>query len=202
MIKLPLFKREYFTIGGLLILVLLISGCAALVTITIQKANNLNSYEINKLGYSQLASEEILNSIKSNTSIIYQSNVEEFFSNESIVAEKYTLSKFESIDTIAVSEIVELCQKNDLDCYLCTQIKYKFALYFYMFIPLGKSEDVIVDMKLFDKQGVLMLHTMHSTSAGNSYMMPPKAKKTVRDGTLGALKQIMKEIEQSKIPEK
>ena len=66
-----------------------------------------------------------------------------------------------------------------------------------MYIPLGKSEDAYVEMKLFDKNGVLIVHTKHNTSAGNSYMMPPKAERTIKDGTVGALRQIIKEIEKS-----
>lgn len=94
--------------------------------------------------------------------------------------------------------LMKLCQEYGLDGYLCTQIKYKFADNYYMYIPLGSSEDAYVEIKLFDKNGLLLLHTKHNTSAGNSYMMPPKAEQTVRDGTVGALKQISKEIERSK----
>lgn len=198
MIEQKLSKREYLNLVGLLIFILTISGCAALGTKTISRSSNLNVYEIKKIGYSQPASEEILNKIRPNTSTIYQSAIEEYFADKTIKIEKHNLSKFELIDNIDTSEIIKICQENSLDGYLCVQIKYKFVDNYYMYILLGKIEDAYVEIKLFDKNGILLLHTKHNTSAGNSYMMPPKAEQTVKDGTIGALKQISKEIERSK----
>ena len=124
MIKQELSKRKYFNIGGILIFSLLISGCVALGTKTIWKSNNLNNYETKKIGYSQLASEATMNKIKENSSIIYQSAIEEFYAEKTIKSEKHNLSSFESIEKIDTSEIIKLCQENSLDGYLCTQIKY------------------------------------------------------------------------------
>jgi hypothetical protein len=198
MIKQNLSRLNCLNLGGLLIIILISSGCAAFGTKTITKSSNLNTYEIKRLGYSQLASEEILNKIRPNTSNIYQSAIEEFYANKTVRIEKYNLTKFESIENIDTSEIIKLCKVNGLDGYLCTQIKYKFVDYYYMFIPIGQSEDAYVDVILFDKNGLQLLHTKHNTYVGNSYMMAPKAEQTVSDGTFGALKQISKEIEKSK----
>jgi len=198
MINQSLSKKGLLNLVSIITLIIILSGCAALGTKTISVSNNLNIYEFKKLGYSQPASEEFLNKIRQNTSNIYQEAIEEYYSEKKIKIEKHSLSKYELIDNIDVSEIIKLCQEHGLDGFLCTQIKYKFVDNYYMIIPLGRSEDAYVEIKLFDKNGLLLLHTKHNTSAGNSYMMPPSAEQTVYDGTVGALKQITKEIEKSK----
>jgi len=185
---------------GLTVFILILSGCAALGTKTVYKSNNLNSYSFNKIGYSQPASEEILNKIRPNTSKLYQVAFEDFFLDKPIKIEKHDLNKLEAIDKADTTEIKKICYENDLDGYICTQIKYKFVNNSYMYIPLGKSEDTYVEMKLYDKNGVPIIHTMHNTSAGNSYMMPPKAEQTIKDGTVGALRQIIKEIRNNSRP--
>lgn len=106
MIKQRLSKREYLNLGGILIFIITISGCAALGTKTISKSSNLNVYEINKIGYSQPASEEILNKIRPNTSNIYQSAIEEYCTDKTIKIEKHNLSKYELIDNIDAYEIM------------------------------------------------------------------------------------------------
>jgi len=187
-------QQKNMLILGVLMLTLIISGCAALGTKTILRSNNLNSYNFKKLGYSQPASEDILNKIRQNTSNIYQSAVEAFFADKAIKVEKHNLSDFKLIDRVDTAEITKICHENGLDGYFCTQIKYKFVDTYYVIIPLGKSEDAYVEIKLYDNNGKLILHTKHNTFAGNSYMMAPKAEQTVRDGTFGALKRIIKEI--------
>jgi len=187
-------KRVNIKIIGILLITIGTVGCAALGTKTISKSNNLNAYEINNIGYSQIANEDNLNKIRPNTSNLYQSTLEDFFTKNSIQTSKYNLSSFESFEDIDKTEIIKLCSENGLDGFICGKIKYKFVNNYYMYIPLGKSEDAYVEIQLYDKNGLSILHTKHNTSMGNSYMMPPKAEQTIRDGTLGALKQIMKEL--------
>ena len=50
-------------------------------------------------------------------------------------------------------------------------------------------------MKMFDKNGKLLLHTLHNTYRENSYMLPPPPHRAIRDGTKGVLKRIAKEME-------
>jgi len=184
-------------IYGLLLIVVILSGCAALGTKTILKSSNLNAYQFTRIGYTQIADEELLNEIRPNTSNIYDSTIKNFFNKNNIIAIGLFLPNFFSIEGIDKTEIVRMCQEQKLDGIICTQVKYKFFNNYYGCIPLGKSEDAYVEMQLYDKNGLLLLHTKHNTYAGNSYMMPPKAEKTIRDGTEGTLKQIMKEIEQT-----
>ena len=54
-------------------------------------------------------------------------------------------------------------------------------------------------MKLFDRNGRLLVFSHHNTLQGHSYMMPPPADRTVYDGAEGALKRIAKEIGMIKI---
>jgi len=190
-------KHFFFTnriITGLIILIYMFSGCAAIGTKTIYKSNKLIPYNLSNLGYSQLASEEILNRIRPGTSKIYQASFEGFFSDKETKIVKHNLTKFELNDEIETDEIRRICFDNNLDGYICTQIMYKFVDNYYMSISFGKSEDAYVEMKLYNSMGELVIHTKHNTLAGNSYMMPPKAEQTIKDGTVGALKQIRKEI--------
>jgi hypothetical protein len=124
--------------------------------------------------------------------------LKKYFQDKQYKVEAHRLSKLSSLEDADASEIKQLCYQNDLDAYICTQIKYRFANNSYMLIPLGKSEDVYIEMKMFDKSGMLAIHTRHNTSEGNSYMMPPKAEQTVEDGTFGALKRIFKEVDKSR----
>jgi hypothetical protein len=191
-----LIKRK-ITSFAILIFALILTGCAAIGTKTIYKTTNLNNYDFNNIGYSQPASDNVLNKIRPNTSKIFYSAFIEFFTAKTLKIEKYELTDFKTITEIDTSKIRKICTENDLDGYICTQIKYKFVNNYYMYIPIGKSEDAYVEMKLYDKKGILIIHTKHNTYAGNSYMMPPKAEQTIRDGTIGALKRILKEVEKS-----
>ena len=196
--RMKIIVKRKLTSFAILIFALILSGCAAVGTKTLYKTNSIINYDLKKIGYSQPASDSLLNKIRPNTSKIFYSAFNEFFTNKTLEIEKCQLRDFVLIDTIDTSEIKRICSENNLDGYICTQIKYKFVNNYYMYIPLGKSEDAYVEMKLYDKNGTLIIHTKHNTYAGNSYMMPPKAEQTIRDGTFGTLKRIFKEIEKSK----
>jgi hypothetical protein len=192
--KMRIFFQQRVKLVLILMVCFVFSSCASFGTRTLSRTNNLSSYHFSKLGYSQLASEELINKIRPNTSNIFQLAINEFFADKTIRIEKHNLTTFELIDKIDTIEIAKICYENSLDGYLCTQLKYKFVDNYYMNIPLGKSEDAYIEIKLFDNKGKLILHTKHNTFMGNSYMMAPKAEQTVRDGTFGALKQILKEL--------
>jgi len=186
--------KIHLKIVSLLLSSIIIVGCTAFGSKTIMKSANLNYQPINNLGISQIASEEILNQIISNTSIHYKNSVDEFFYYRNIKISHCRLPDYYYFESIDPSEITKLCTELNLDGFICTTLKYKFTKHTINFIPYGKSEDVIVEMKLFSRNGVELLHVSHDSQKGNVYMLPPKASKTIRDGTMGALKRIMKEI--------
>lgn len=179
---------------SLVLILLTLSGCTTFGTRTITKPIYGQSFEFASLGYSQLANESLLNKIKPQTSQLYVNAMEGFYANKNTKIQNHNLEKFDLISDIDPSEIKRICQEFKLDGFLCTQIKYKFFDNYYMVIPLGRSEDVYSEIKLFDKNGNVIVHTKHNTASGNSYMMPPKAEKTIKDGVVGALKQIEKEL--------
>jgi len=179
------------------ILMIVLSGCSALGTKTISKSENLKSFDLRRLGYSQVASEIILNKMRPKTSTIFESAMEDYFFDKAVNIQKYELMKFEYIEDIDSSEVIQICNINNLDGYLCTQVVYKSIDNYDTILPLATSEDAYVEIKLFDNQGKLLIHTKHNTFAGNSYLGIPRAEKTVRNGTIGALKRIMKEIKTS-----
>lgn len=181
-----------------IVIAIIISSCASFGTKTISKSSALKTFELKKIGYSQMASEDILDKIIPGTSTYFYNAIDSYYSGKQINIEKHLLLKFNDLNEIDTSEIKNICKQFNLDGFLCTQLKYKFVDNYYLMIPLGKSEDTFTEMKLFDKNGNLILHTKHNTAMGNSYMKPPKADKTVKDGIFGALKRIDLEILKSK----
>ena|ERR1043166_1654999 len=196
MIKISLRNKIYAVSLSIFSLVLI--GCAALGTKTVYKAQDFGFTKLTRIGFSQIVNEDALNRIRPNTSTLFESAFKKYFQGKPYTVEVYRLSKLYSLDSADTSEIQQLCSDHSLDAYICTQIRYKFVNNTYMFIPLGKSEDAYVEMKMFNRKGELAIQTKHNTSAGNSYMMPPKAEQTIEDGTFGALKRIFKEIDKSR----
>lgn len=181
-------------IFGFFLAGLILSACSALGSKTIMKSGNLNYIELNKLGISQIAGEEYVDRIIPNTSVHYKNSVDEFFYNHKVKISHHRLTEYYNFESIDPLEISKVCKDSGLDGFICTKIKYKFTDNYVNFIPIGTSEDVIVEMKVFSKNGIELLHVSHDSKKGNVYMMPPKATKTVRDGTIGALKRLTKEI--------
>lgn len=59
---------------------------------------------------------------------------------------------------------------------------------------MAENYDTEAELKLFSKNGDLLSHTLHNTYKGNSYMMSPSADITVRDGTIGAINRMAKDM--------
>jgi hypothetical protein len=172
----------------------ILSACAALGSKTLMKSGDLSHQSLNKIGISQIANEEYMDKIIPKTSLYYKNSVDEFFYYQNFKISHYRLTEYYSLEHIDSSEIIKLCKEFNLDGFICTKIKYKFTDNYINYIPIGISEDVIVEMKVFSKNGNELLHVSHDSKKGNVYMMPPRATKTVRDGTIGALKRITKVI--------
>ena len=174
-----------------LLTLVIFSSCAAIGTKTIYKTNE--SYQIHKVGFNKLDGDDALNNIFPLTAEIYNDVVFKTFQEYGINDTK-KLDMEISFDEPDLNKITQVCRDQKLDALLLTTLKFIHVTYSLYFVPVAQNYDTEVQMKLFDKNGRLLVSTLHNTLNGNSYMMPPPADRTVQDGTKGALKRMTKEM--------
>lgn len=93
---------------------------------------------------------------------------------------------FDSVDT---QTIVDYCKNNEADFAIVPKVKYfKVGLGKYVF-----SNQVVVSMKLYDAQGNLLTETNYDTYRKNMRMLG-SAENSIRIGTTGAMKHIIKNM--------
>lgn len=95
---------------------------------------------------------------------------------------------------LSIEQIIEICKVFDLDGIIVTKLKFINVTYSVYFIPIAQNYDTEVEMKLYNNKGELQIATLHNTYKGNSYMFVPSVEKTIHDGTMGAFKRIIKEM--------
>lgn len=190
MLKKPMKNTSKFI---LLILAIALTSCGAMGTKTLYKAEtNLN--KPTKIGFSQVANEDIMEKIVKGSTKIYDSTMTNQLATQNIKSNKIIIENYDGFESINETKIKSICTDNQLDGMILTQLKFLNVKYSSMFIPIGVSEDTEVEMQYYDANGHLLLHTKHNTHMGNSYWDFPSADKTVTDGTKGALGRIIKEI--------
>ena len=178
----------------LLFLAILLTGCGALGTKTLYRTKT-NLDKPTKIGFSQVANEEVMNQIIKGSSEIYDTTMTNQLALQNIKSNKIELKNFDGFEGVKADEIKTICTENQLDGMILTQLKFLNVEYSFFFIQAGVSEDTEVEMQYYDANGNLLLHTKHNTHNGNSYWNFPSADKTVADGTKGALGRIIKEIQ-------
>ncbi|MBP93026.1 MAG: hypothetical protein CMC55_02780 [Flavobacteriaceae bacterium] len=177
----------------LLILAIALTSCGAMGTRTLYKAE-INLNKPTKIGFSQVANEDIMEKIVKGSTKIYDSTMTNQLATQNIKSNKIIVENYDGFESINETKIKSICTDNQLDGMILTQLKFLNVKYSSMFIPIGVSEDTEVEMQYYDANGHLLLHTKHNTHMGNSYWDFPSADKTVTDGTKGALGRIIKEI--------
>jgi hypothetical protein len=161
------------------ILLVLLSGCAAFGTKTLYKSSEI--FNVHKIGYIDLGNTENLIKKYPNTLEIFHQTVVSSFHECGIDSVHLINSlrsplNYESPDSIM---IINACSQAGVDAILISQLSFISVL-----------KDTEAKMKLYDKSGKLIISTSHNTMDGNSYAMPPPAKRLVHDGVAGALKPI------------
>jgi hypothetical protein len=166
-------------------------SCATIGTVTLYKTDQ--PIVLKKIGFSQLVADSITTVIYPQTSKIWRNTIFELFIKYEIdsIKEMVDFIQFDNPDT---SQIIEKCKENNLDGLLISKLNFFRVTYSVYFVPITQNYDTKVNMKLFDKNGNLLLSTVHDTFSGNSYWLPPSAETTVRDGTKGALGRVIKEM--------
>jgi hypothetical protein len=171
-------------------------SCAAVGTKTIYKSNQIGP--IRNIGFAKLDNDSILCQIFPKTNEIFNESVTNTLNKYGIYDARELVDKI-SFEEPDINRIIEICNDYGIDALLLSRLKFIHVTYTLYFAPIAQNFDTEVEMKLFDKNGRLLVSARHNTLKGNSYMMPPPADRTVYDGAEGAFKRIAKEIGMMKI---
>lgn len=170
---------------------LLFTGCATIGRQTLYKNSSIG--EINKVGFARIEGDTIVAKVYPQTDSIFKATVLGELSKYSTKS-VYPINKELSVSQPDTAAIREACRVNNLDGLLLSRIKFINITYTTLYIlPVGKNYDTDVEMKLFDKEANLLLDVRYKTLSNNLYLEPPTADKSIRNGTQGAIKRLMKE---------
>jgi hypothetical protein len=169
----------------------LLSSCAAVGTVTLYKAKDIT--QVDKIGFCHFYGDSFVDRICPNTTTIFKKTVFTAFEVYGFNDLMYLQQEI-SYKNPEVRKIAELCREFDLDGILLSKLRFKRTNYRVYYSPIVRSYDTEVEMKLIDKNGKLLISTIHNTFNGNSYLMPPTVERTIQDGTTGAIKRILKEM--------
>ncbi|WP_434981537.1 pyruvate decarboxylase [Daejeonia sp. YH14] len=96
-------------------------------------------------------------------------------------------------DEISAESIREYCRNNNADFAIVPKVKYfKVGIGKYVF-----SNQVVVSMKLYDAKGNFLTETQYDTYKKNMRMLG-SAENSVKIGTKGAIREIIKKLRKSK----
>lgn len=173
------------------IITILLASCSAHGSKTLYKSEV--KPEIKRLAFSKLDGDSIVSKIFPQTDSVFTNTLVKTFTTYNL-NDIISINCELSIDNPDINIISQICEENNLDGIVITRLKFIHVTYRMNFIPIAKNWDTEVEMKLFDKTGNLVLAVLHNTTKGNSYFMPPAADRTIHDGTVGAIKRLIKEI--------
>lgn len=149
---------------------LILSGCSPFRTKTIWKSIDKPNIKLSRIGFSQLANEEDIDKLVDGSGKNYKFSMMDYFLGSETKVEKLPLPGFTSISSIDGQEIAKICQKNYLDAYICTEIRYLFVTYETATL-IGnfnkrQSEDIFIEQIIFDRNGDPLMYVQHNTFSG------------------------------------
>lgn len=168
-----------------------LSGCATFGTKTLY--NSGNKILPKKIGFTKLEGSMIINKIQPITDSVFNSAFIQSFKKYGI-ADVFPSQTELSFDAPDQNAIAQICRDNNLEALVVSRLMFINVSYSVYLIPIGKSWDTEVKMKVFDSNGSLLLAVSHNTANGNSYSNIPVPEKTIFDGAKGAIKRIAKEF--------
>lgn len=116
------------------------------------------------------------------------------FAKENTRIQVVNINTTMSFDSIDVNYIKEICQNNDAQVVLVPKVKYfKVGIGKYVF-----SNQVVVSVKLYNANGDFVIETSCDTYKGNARLLGT-AENSVKIGTEGALRKMLKEIKHHKL---
>lgn len=97
-------------------------------------------------------------------------------------------------DTVDIASIKEFCVNNNAEVAIIPKVKYfKVGLGKYVF-----SNQVLVSLKLFDKDGNFLMETEYDTYKGNARLVG-SAENSIKIGTKGAIRKMKRELTKKKL---
>ena len=97
-------------------------------------------------------------------------------------------------DSVDVETLKEICKNNDAEVAIVPKIKYfKVGIGKYVF-----SNQVLVQLKLYDSKGNFLMETQYDSYRGNARLMGT-AENSIKIGTKGAIKKMKQELRNKKI---
>ncbi|MBP7173319.1 MAG: pyruvate decarboxylase [Cloacibacterium sp.] len=177
---------------GILVAVVLVS-CAGFGQKLVYFNQNLKLEKINKVVYFQPDIFPEIEEIKSPT---YQT----FFSAVTDQMKMYgglktiQMDSSMSYDSIDVESLKEICKNNEAEVAVVPKIKYfKVGIGKYVF-----SNQVLVQLKLYDNHGNFLMETQYDTYKGNA-RLTGTAENSIKIGTQGAMKKMKQELRNKQI---
>lgn len=176
------------------IITAILTSCSVLGTRTIYKSNS-GIEKATRIGFSQLAHEDIVEQIAKGSSLVYRNIMSGELSSRNILSNVILIKDFNKLESVNSNVIEKICRENMLEGIIITQLRFLNIKYSNLFIQPGKTFDTEVEMQYYNSNGKLLLHTKHNTKKGNTYFDFPKVERTVKDGIVGALTRIMEELD-------
>ena len=156
---------------------------------------------LTKLAYVNSEYDTVTNGLYPPANAVFTSTVDSFIVNHSLASPQYihTTIAFDNIDSLKMKNI---CQENDCDAILLTKLYFISKYFIYkkflnikpdnqQFLAFTES-DVCVEMKLFDKNGKLLIFSSYNTAEGNGTVFSPK--EGISKGIKGSLKEVFTSI--------
>ncbi|MBD8489430.1 hypothetical protein IFO69_11810 [Echinicola sp. CAU 1574] len=170
----------------------LLSSCAAIGSKTLYKTDV--PIETDNWGIAPLETVYHINQFHFwETNEYFDNSIKESFLNYGI-GKPVQLNKPLSYEDSNSSYIKKLCHEKKLKGLIIPKLIYVPVNYRVIGSNYRNYFDTVVYLKLFNKKGELVMHTVHNTYEGNTYLTYPKPEQAVYDGAKGAFKQLAKEL--------
>lgn len=165
-----------------------LTSCAALGSKTIYKSEK--TVPLQNLGCTQLFEAKDLNRIFLYSDSVYFSGLQREYKRnlgDSLMFVDASINFFSPYKP----DIISICSRYKLNGLIVSNLRFMRLIMNH--IPAEGWTDSCVELKLFDSNGNLIIHTSHKTSIGNSYGLQPTTERTINDATAGALNRLLKE---------
>ena len=170
-------------------------GCSSIGNKILYKSPDSIRFE--KFGFVNSEYDTVTNKLYPPANSLFTSTVNDFILTNGSSTPHYlqTVIAYDNIDTLKMKK---LCKENNLDVILITKLYFISKYYIYkgllnckpdnqQFLAYTNS-DVCVEMKLFNKNGKLLLFISYNTPQGNGTANSPK--EGIVKGIKGGLKEI------------
>ncbi|WP_422089663.1 hypothetical protein [Tenacibaculum ovolyticum] len=120
-----------------LIITTILTSCSVLGTRTIYKSNS-GIEKATRIGFSQLAHEDIIEQIVKGSSLVYKNTMSSELSNRNILSNVILIKDFDRLESVDSNIIEKICRENMLEGIIITQLRFLNVKYSNLFIQPGK----------------------------------------------------------------